>query len=84
MGAESNTKNVSNKKLSAVERVRKALKEDERTAKAPIEVREMQGGIYLVGTVKSPHIREAAEQIAQADSGMSVVINQLDLETEAS
>jgi osmotically-inducible protein OsmY len=84
MGAESNTINTSNKRLSAVERVRKALIEDKRTAEAPIEVREMQGGIYLVGTVKSPEVREAAEKIAQANSDISAVINQLDLEAEIS
>lgn len=82
MGAESNTDNASNKKLSALERIRKALNEDKRTAEARIEVRAMQGGIYLLGTVKSPEVRDAAEKIAQANSGISAVINELDLEAE--
>jgi osmotically-inducible protein OsmY len=84
MGVDRNTSNVSKKKLSAVERVRKALAEDKCTAEARIEVREMQGGIYLLGIVNSPKIRDAAEEIAEANSGISAVINELDLETETS
>jgi osmotically-inducible protein OsmY len=84
MGAETNTNNVSSEKLSAVGRVLKALGEDKRTAKAPIEVREMQGGMYLVSTVNSPEIRKAAVEITQANSGISAVINELDLKAETS
>jgi len=77
-----NATNKPTEKLSAVERVRKALAEDKRTADAAIEVRDLQGGIYLEGTVESKEVLEAAEEIARSQSGVKPVINELDLGAE--
>lgn len=58
-------------------RVGLALFEDSRTSDAVVEVIDDRGIITLVGEVDSPEVRDAAEQIAAAQPGVTSVVNLL-------
>jgi len=62
---------------SVAARVEASLDADPRTADAPISVSGMGGEVTLEGTVKSVAIRTAAEEIAKADPGVFMVVNEL-------
>ena len=68
---------VANTTIAA--RVSAALAEDPRTALAPIDVSSSGSTVTLIGQVPSGEVREAAEQIARAVSGVVVVINALEV-----
>lgn len=59
------------------ETVEKRLAGDERTEDAIIEVTTSAGEVTLRGSVDAEGIKEAAEQIANAVDGASLVINEL-------
>lgn len=58
-------------------RVAKALFEDSRTSDAVIEVIDERGVITLDGEVNDPATRDAANEIAAAQSGVTAVVNLL-------
>jgi osmotically-inducible protein OsmY/sporulation protein YlmC with PRC-barrel domain len=60
-------------------RVSAALAEDPRTALEPIDVSSSGATMTLIGQVASGEVREAAEQIARAVSGVAMVINALEV-----
>jgi osmotically-inducible protein OsmY/sporulation protein YlmC with PRC-barrel domain len=60
-------------------RVAAALAEDPRTALASIDVSSSDGTVTLIGQVPAVEVREAAEQIARAVSGVALVINELEV-----
>jgi len=68
---------VANTTIAA--RVSAALAEDPRTGLAPIDVSSSGSTVTLIGQVPSGEVREAAEQIARAVSGVVVVINALEV-----
>ncbi|HLH73181.1 MAG TPA: BON domain-containing protein, partial [Chloroflexota bacterium] len=59
------------------------LAADPRTALAPIDVTTQGGEVTLSGTVTSPRVKQAAEEIARAVPGVVVVLNELRVETPA-
>lgn len=59
------------------ERLLAALEDDARTAEAPIEVVSEQGTVTLKGTVDSQKVRQAAKEIAAAQSDVVKVIDDL-------
>jgi osmotically-inducible protein OsmY/uncharacterized protein YrrD len=60
-------------------RVTIALADDSRTELADIDVASDRGIITLVGQVDSAEIREAAEEVAESQSGVVEVINDLEV-----
>ena len=61
---------------SVRERVIQALQDDPRTQEG-IDVVNEQGLITLTGTVNSPEMRQAADEIARRQDGVITVINDL-------
>jgi len=62
-------------------KAQKALMEDRRTREYGIDILEQNGVITLKGSVPSPEIREAAEDVATAVFGVKGVINELEVDT---
>lgn len=62
---------------SVVARVQAALSRDPRTQNAVIEVIDDRGVIILQGDVQSPEMRQAAEEVAAAQPGVTSVVNEL-------
>ena len=59
------------------DKVQSALMKDPRMKKADIDVSCTRGIVTLTGKVKSEEAREAAEEIARAQDGVTTVINEL-------
>jgi osmotically-inducible protein OsmY len=63
--------------INVTERLYEALTNDPRTKDALIEIAFNQGVVTLGGSVKSPTILKAVEEIAKNQPGVISVINEL-------
>lgn len=62
---------------SLASRVEARLDADPRTADAQISVSGHAGEVTLEGTVRSAAVKAAAEEIARAEPGVMIVVNEL-------
>jgi len=62
---------------SITKQVAEALMNDPRTKGSIIEVGNNQGIVILTGTVKSPAVSQAAEEISRSQPGVISVVNEL-------
>jgi osmotically-inducible protein OsmY len=58
-------------------RVLENLQDDPRTKDAVIDATFHQGTLTLTGTVKSEAVRQAAQEIARNDPGVTNVVNEI-------
>lgn len=63
--------------FSVAKQINDALLNDPRTKKSVIDVAFNQGSVTLTGVVKSADIIKVAEEIARAQPGVLMVINEL-------
>jgi osmotically-inducible protein OsmY len=74
--------NVLHTDTAVAARVEAALADDPRTSLAVIDVTSQHGVVTLRGSVDSPEISEAAEEIAEAQSGVVEVVNALEVDPD--
>ena len=62
---------------SMTDRVAEAIRSDERTKGALIDVACERGVVTLTGTTKSEAVRQLAEEIAKHQNGVITVVNEI-------
>ena len=63
--------------FTVTKQITDALMNDPRTKDIAIDVIYNQGMVILSGTVRSPEVAQAAEEIARAQPGVVIVTNEL-------